>query len=387
MKYYIVGGAVRDMLMGRLAHEVDLAFEGSVEEFLRAEPFARQVGKSVRVCILNGNEYMPLYGGQITADLFHRDLTINALALDENGLLYTHPQSLLDLKQGILRPTTAEAFFEDPLRIYRLARFAATFSHFSVHTSALEQARAVIAAGKHRCIPAERVGREFLKALQAASPSRFMEVLQKLQALSPIYTHWFSELASLSEDELSRLGKLLDDFKPEYTMSHKADTKLKHKNSLSLGRFMLMAYSLRHAHNAQNSTFICNDIYGLTQRLSLPKQYAKIATHFADTAPWAQNLMQLEHGKIIKLLLNTHKLGISFIYWQCLKHCSGHDLTHQASALLNVILTVRLPKEWQNRGKNSEEKLHALRCAAIKKYLEKAAIAQVIPIVRVCTHE
>ncbi len=360
MKYYIVGGAVRDMLMGKVPLEVDLAFEGSVEEFLLAEPMARQVGKSVHVCILHGKEYVPLHENNITSDLYHRDLTINALALDDNGLLYAHPQSLFDLKHGILRPTTSNTFFQDPARIYRLARFAATFPQFSVHKSALEQAKAVIEAQKHKDIPAERVGRELLKALQASSPSLFMEILQKMQALSPANGHWFYEFSLLSDLELTNLGKLLDSFNP----IHQTINESKQHDLLILGRFMLLGYSLKCTQKNDATYYLC-------KRLALPLRYAKAASHFATTFQLAQNFTQLEHAEIITLLLKTHTLGMSSIYWQCLKHCTGRDLSHEALKILDIILEVRLPKFWQNKGKASGEKLYALRCAAVEKYTRK----------------
>lgn len=104
-----MGGAVRDLLLGRVPVELDFAFSGDMADFLAAHPDARPVGKSVRVCLWRGRECMPLRGGSLEADLLARDLTVNAMALDSRGLLRFHPEALADLRARRLRPASSTA--------------------------------------------------------------------------------------------------------------------------------------------------------------------------------------------------------------------------------------------------------------------------------------
>ena len=126
MELYLVGGAVRDLLLGRRPTDLDFAFDGTMADFLAAHPEAVRVGKSVDVCLWHGRECMPLRGGTLAADFEARDLTINALALDTAGRLHSHPQALEDLRNSLLRPASPTAFADDPTRVFRLARFAAS---------------------------------------------------------------------------------------------------------------------------------------------------------------------------------------------------------------------------------------------------------------------
>ena len=133
MQCYLVGGAIRDMLLGTTPHEFDIVFAETVEDFLYEKPHAKRIGTDVPIFIAEGHEFIPLQGSSINDDLMSRDFTINALATDENGVLHMHAKALGDLKKGILRPVSGDIFQSDPLRVFRAARFAATFPHFSLH--------------------------------------------------------------------------------------------------------------------------------------------------------------------------------------------------------------------------------------------------------------
>ena len=189
MELYLVGGAVRDLVLGRAPVELDFAFSGDMADFLTAHSDARPVGKSVRVCLWRGRECMPLRGGSLEADLLARDLTVNAMALDCRGLLRFHPQALADLRARRLRPASPTAMADDPARIFRLARFAALWPDWQVDDAAYRQMHALPSATL-AAIPAERVCRELRKSLAAPAPARFFEILTKGNALVP----WFTEL-------------------------------------------------------------------------------------------------------------------------------------------------------------------------------------------------
>ncbi|MDO5483989.1 MAG: polynucleotide adenylyltransferase, partial [Desulfovibrionaceae bacterium] len=186
MELYLAGGAVRDLLQGLTPRELDFAFAGSLEDFLAAHADARPVGKSVRVCLWHGQEYMPLRGNSIQDDLAARDITVNDLALDSRGVLHFHTQAIADLCNRVLRPASPTALADDPARAFRLARFAALWPDWTVSDEALAQMRGLKADTLAR-LPAERVGRELLKALKGPRPGRFFEVLTRGHALEP----WF----------------------------------------------------------------------------------------------------------------------------------------------------------------------------------------------------
>ncbi|NHZ48789.1 HD domain-containing protein [Nitratidesulfovibrio liaohensis] len=190
MKTYLVGGAVRDLLLGRPIHDHDVAFEGDAACFVRQNPGARKVGRDVDVYLLDGVEHMPLRG-TLDEDLAARDFTINALALAEAGVLHAHPQALRDLADRVLRPASPTALADSPIRAFRAARFAAQFPDFSVHAETLDQMRAVAQRGALATLPAEQVCRETLKALAAPCPGRYLKVLHAGGCLLP----WFAELA------------------------------------------------------------------------------------------------------------------------------------------------------------------------------------------------
>lgn len=186
---YLVGGAVRDRLLGRTPREYDFAFDADEATFLQRNPEARKVGKSVSVFLLRGQEFMPLEG-TLEEDMRRRDLTINALAEDRDGNLLGHPDALSDLREGILRPASPTSFRDEPVRVFRLARMACELPSFMVHPEAVAQMRAVAGEGLLGRIPAERVGRELMKALASPKPSRWLSVLAEGNCLSP----WFREL-------------------------------------------------------------------------------------------------------------------------------------------------------------------------------------------------
>lgn len=140
MKTYLVGGAVRDILLGQAPVELDYAVDGDDAAFLAAHPDAALVGKSVQVCLWHGCEFMPLRGGSLPADLAARDLSVNALALDAGGHVHAHARTLDDLERRLLRPASPDAFRKDPLRLFRLARFACRHSDWQLHPDCLRLA-------------------------------------------------------------------------------------------------------------------------------------------------------------------------------------------------------------------------------------------------------
>ncbi|HKK33751.1 MAG TPA: tRNA nucleotidyltransferase, partial [Desulfomicrobiaceae bacterium] len=191
MKFYLVGGAVRDELLHRPVQDHDIVVFGADETtFMQRFPNAIKVGKRTGVYIVQGVEYTLSPARSIREDLETRDLTINAMARDNEGKIISRPQALDDLTRGILRPVAAANFVDDPLRAIRAARFAAWFPDFTVHPDLIRAMELVGRSNLLADVAAERVGNEVIKAGRGPRPGRFLELLTRTGLLAP----WFLEL-------------------------------------------------------------------------------------------------------------------------------------------------------------------------------------------------
>ena len=201
---YLVGGAVRDELLGVAPKERDWVVVGGTPDELLNRNF-RQVGASFPVFLHpdTGEEYALARterkqghgyhgfavdfhpGVTLEEDLSRRDLTVNAMARDEDGCLIDPFGGQRDLEQRVLRHVSP-AFSEDPLRVLRVARFAARFAEFGfrVHDSTMELMREMVASGELEHLVPERVWAEFAKAMSCAQPDVFITVLRECGALA-----------------------------------------------------------------------------------------------------------------------------------------------------------------------------------------------------------
>ena len=198
-----MGGAVRDQLLGLPVKERDWVVVGSTTEAMLAAGF-RQVGKAFPVFHhpQTGEEYALARterktgaghqafetdsGPQINLeqDLKRRDLTINAIAMREDGLLIDPMGGQEDLSNRILRHVS-DAFVEDPLRCFRVARFASCLKNFKVHQETLDLMQKM--SEELATLSAERIWNEWVKALSGFTPHRFYEVLSQAGISDP----WF----------------------------------------------------------------------------------------------------------------------------------------------------------------------------------------------------
>ncbi|MGE7991267.1 multifunctional CCA addition/repair protein [Pseudomonas sp. NPDC089554] len=215
MQIYKVGGAVRDRLLGRPVSDIDWLVVGATVEQMQAQGF-RPVGADFPVFIhpTSGEEYALArterksgrgYGGftfhaspevTLEEDLIRRDLTINAMAEDEHGALCDPYGGKADLEQRVLRHVSP-AFAEDPLRVLRVARFAARYAPLGFHVAeeTLALMRQISASGELLALTAERSWKEIERALMEDQPQVFIQVLRDcdaLQALMPELDALFS---------------------------------------------------------------------------------------------------------------------------------------------------------------------------------------------------
>ena len=201
---YLVGGAIRDDLLGIPPRERDWVVVGSTPETLLEKGY-RQVGASFPVFLhpSTGEEYALARterkqghgyhgfsvdfhpGVSLEEDLARRDLTINAMARDANGRLVDPYGGKSDLEARLLRHVSA-AFSEDPLRVLRVARFAARLAPlgFTVHDSTMCLMRDMTASGELAHLVPERVWSEVEAAMSSAKPGVFIRVLRECGALA-----------------------------------------------------------------------------------------------------------------------------------------------------------------------------------------------------------
>lgn len=274
MQTYLVGGAVRDQLLNYPYHERDWVVVGATPKDLLDRGY-QQVGKDFPVFLhpqskeeyalarkerKSGQGYHGFicdFGPEVTLeeDLQRRDLTINAMAQDAEGRIVDPYGGQRDIQQRRLRHVS-EAFEEDPLRVLRVARFAARYKHlgFTVAEETLALMRSISASGELATLSAERLWVEMARALDERHPGEFFRVLQSCGALTALFDGWDS---ALSDALLSTLDQAQD---------------------LSVeGRFALSASDMEDSQ--------CR---ALCAALKAPNQATELAAHCARLLPMRQ---------------------------------------------------------------------------------------------------
>ncbi|USP49681.1 tRNA CCA-pyrophosphorylase [Alcaligenes faecalis] len=204
LQVYVVGGAVRDALLGLPAGDKDWVVVGARPEDLAARgfvpvggdfpvflnPHSKEEFALARTERKSGRGYkgFTFYTGtdvSLADDLRRRDLTINAMAVDAAGNLHDPLNGLADLQARLFRHV-GTAFSEDPVRLLRLARFAARFSEFTVADDTWALARDLVEQGEVDELVPERIYLEIAKGLSAQQPARMFEVLREVGALERV---------------------------------------------------------------------------------------------------------------------------------------------------------------------------------------------------------
>ena len=206
MQIYMVGGAVRDQLLGRPVNDHDWVVVGATPEQMLAQGYLpvgrdfpvflhpatreeyalarteRKSGRGYRGFVVQSSPDVTL-----EEDLSRRDLTINAIAASADGIsagaVFDPYNGVQDLHNRVLRHVT-DAFREDPVRILRVARFAARFTDFTVAPETMQLMREMVEHGEADHLVAERVWQELARGLMEAKPSRMFEVLRDCGALA-----------------------------------------------------------------------------------------------------------------------------------------------------------------------------------------------------------
>ena len=323
MRYYIVGGAVRDELLDLPIKDRDWVVVGATPEQMLARGF-KPVGKDFPVFLHpdTHEEYAlarterktaPGYKGfavytapEVTLedDLRRRDLTINAMARDESGRLIDPFNGERDLHERWLRHVSP-AFAEDPVRVLRLARFAARYAGmgFRVAPETLHLLKQMVEQGEVDALVPERVWAETVKALAEPSPRRYIETLRECGALARI---------------LPELDKLFG--VPQPAEHHpEIDTGLHMLMALDQScrlsddtqvRFAVLLHDLgkgltepelwpKHHQHEQRGVELVRQV---CQRLRAPNDYRDLALLVAEFHTQCHRALQLRPGTILKLL-------------------------------------------------------------------------------------
>jgi tRNA nucleotidyltransferase (CCA-adding enzyme) len=323
IEVYLVGGAVRDRLLGLPHEDRDYVVVGATPQEMIAQGF-RQVGKDFPVFLhpQTKEEYAlarterktaPGYRGFVVhadpdvtleEDLRRRDLTINALAEDEQGNLIDYYGGRSDLEHRVLRHVST-AFVEDPVRVLRVARYAARFADlgFGVADETMALMRAMVAEGEVDALVPERVWQELVKALAEPEPSRFFDVLRNSGALARLFP------------EVDRLFGV-----PQPEQWHpEIDTGLHSMMVVDMAarlspdpevRFAALTHDLgkgttppeilpRHRGHEQRSLEL---IGGLCSRLKAPRRFCELARAVARYHGMAHMIDELRPGTVLDML-------------------------------------------------------------------------------------
>lgn len=324
MKIYLVGGAVRDVLLGLVVKDRDWVVVGSDADNMLAQGFM-PIGKDFPVFLhpdtheeyalarterktAKGYAGFSFHADQnisLEQDLMRRDLTINAMAQDEQGNIIDPFGGQKDLQQGILRHVSP-AFAEDPVRILRTARFAARFG-FNVAEETMDLMRHMVDIGEVDALVAERVWQELAKGLMEQQPRRMLEVLRECGALKIL----------LPEIEALFGVPQRADYHPEIDSGVHTLMVLQRAADLQLSlpeRYAALLHDLGKARTPKDilPRHIGHDVRGVhpvrtvNQRWRVPKACAELAELVCQYHIRIHQVMQIKHGKaLLKLLKET----------------------------------------------------------------------------------
>ena len=404
MNIYIVGGAVRDELLGRPIVDRDYVVVGASPQAMLDKGF-RPVGKDFPVFLhpetqeeyalarterktghgYHGFAFHAAPDVTLEQDLARRDLTINAMARAADGTLIDPFCGQRDLKAKILRHV-GPAFAEDPVRILRIARFAARFGDFSLAPETLELMRGMVAAGEADHLVAERVWQELAKGLMEALPSRMFAVLRECGALARL----------LPEVEALFGVPQRADYHPEIdTGVHTlmvVDEAARRNFALPV-RFAALTHDLgkattpadilprHHGHEARSVQLVTV----LCERLRVPGECRDLALLAARYHGDIHRAAELRATTLVTLLERTDALRRPERFSQLLQACQcdfngrlgwqdrPYDSPQHLLAVLaavNGVAAGKIAAACDDKAK-IPERIHAARVAAVKRLLDE----------------
>lgn len=323
MQVYLVGGAVRDSLLGHPYQEKDYVVVGATPEHMLAQGF-QPVGKDFPVFLhpktkeeyalarterksgkgYHGFQFFTDTTVSLEEDLIRRDLTINAIAMDQDGKIYDPYGGQTDLENKTLRHVS-EAFAEDPLRVLRVARFAARYSSYGFHIASetLQLMQTMAESGELDVLTPERVWKETSRALLEDHADIYFQTLRDCGALK----HLFPEI-----DALFGVPQR-PEYHPEVDCGIHTLMSLQQacKSNYSLDvRFAVLVHDLgkaltpidelpRHIMHEERGV---KPVTELCERLKVPTQTRQLALSVCKEHLKCHQIMSLKPGTVWRLL-------------------------------------------------------------------------------------
>lgn len=402
MKVYLVGGAVRDQLLGIPIKERDWVVVGAAPDELLKQKF-RRVGRDFPVFLHpeTNDEYAlarterksaPGYYGfecdfsatvTLEEDLARRDLTINAMAMDEQGTVIDPYHGQQDLQNKILRHVSP-AFIEDPVRVLRVARFAARYHKlgFKLANETRMLMYAMVQRGELSYLVPERVWQEMQRALTEENPEQFFLTLRSCDALkvvlpelntlfgipnpyqyhreidSGVHTLMVLQAAvKLTPDPITRFAALVHDLGKALTP--------------------VISWPKHHGHEESGVSVI----ESLCTRLRIPNEYRSLAVAVSRFHLTIHRLFELRAKTMVKVLERTDAFRRPQLFYNLLLACQadaegcGRLITYQQTQLWSQLLAecVKVsPQELIAQGYEGiaiKEALHQRRVAIIEPLL------------------
>jgi tRNA nucleotidyltransferase (CCA-adding enzyme) len=398
MKVYLVGGAVRDQLLGIPIRERDWVVVGGTPQSLLTQQF-KQLGRDFPVFLHpeTKEEYAlarterksasGYYGfhcdssARVTLedDLKRRDLTINAMAMDEHGRLIDPYQGQEDLKNKVLRHVSP-AFVEDPVRVLRVARFAARFHSlgFTLAKETRSLMYSMVEQGELNYLVAERIWQEWQRSLGEKNPEQFIVTLRSCDALRVIlpeinalfgvpnpYEHHreidsglhtlmaLRAAVALSQDPVLRFAALVHDLGKALTPMY--------------------AWPKHHGHEEKG----VEAINALCERLKIPKEYHSLAILVSRFHLLIHRLFDLSATAVVTLLEGCDAFRKPQQFFNLLAVCQadaeacGKPIDYQQARLWSELflectkVSAQVVISQGYRGKAIKEVLHQHRVACV----------------------
>ena len=398
---YLVGGAVRDQLLGLPIKDRDWVVTGVTPADMLQQGF-KPVGSDFPVFLhpqtseeyalarterktakgYHGFQFHAATDVTLEQDLARRDLTINAMAQDASGKLIDPYGGQADLQQGLLRHVSA-AFSEDPVRILRVARFAARFAPlgFQVASETQRLMQDMVAAGEVDALVPERVWQETVRALAEPEPARFFEVLRDCGALAVLFP------------EVERLFGVPQpaQYHPEIDCGIHTLLVLQQAVQLSTApevRFAALTHDLgkgltpadilpsHHGHERLSRELTTQ----LCERLKIPNRFRELAEHVAEQHGRIHKAQELQAKTVLNVLEVTDAFRKPERFEQLLLACEAdskgrtgfESRPYPQAAYFREALRACQQVEVQTviqagfQGVQIKEELHRRRIAVIK---------------------
>jgi tRNA nucleotidyltransferase (CCA-adding enzyme) len=401
MQVYLVGGAVRDALLGLAARERDWVVVGATPAELTAQGYT-PVGQDFPVFLhpetreqyalarqerktgpgYHGFQFQASPEVTLEDDLRRRDLTVNAMARDSQGRLIDPYGGQRDLERKALRHVS-EAFVEDPVRILRVARFAARFSPlgFRVAPETLALMKRMVESGEADALVAERVWAETVRALAEPAPQVYFEVLRECGALNVVFpeldrlwgvpqpARWHPEIDTGVHVMLvlTAAARLSDSARVRFAaLTH----------DLGKGTGDRSRWPSHHGHE-ERSVELVNE---LCERLRIPVDFRELALLAARWHGLCHRALELRAATVVDLLERLDAFRRPERFAECLLACEADyrgragmaerpypqaDFLRAARA---AAVAITLPQAERATGTGAEvgRRLRALRVSAVK---------------------